>query len=155
VRFYNSQPITSDGLLIQGEQFKSVKAGYVPITYHTFKDKVYAEVSQMSLSRQSFKFWSAIRNQMQATNSLFQPLTGKVPSNFVQLTGKETQMQGLFYATSISRRGVFINRRDIPNVNVIPQNQLAPPSVNSDPNRQRCIDYFPGSTTIKPAFWID
>ncbi len=151
----NKDPMVSDNQLVQAGEFKDVMAGYVPITGWTFMYKVHAEVDQMSLSRQSFEFWKAVKLQKDAAGSLFQPITGKIPSNFKQISGEETEMQGLFFATSIASRAIYITRNDIPDQKAIPKLQLAPPTANHDPADNTCQGLFPNSTTERPSFWVD
>lgn len=151
---YNPIPIVSDGQLVQSGQFLSVKAAYVPVTGWTFMHKVHAEVNQMSLSRNAFEFWRAVKAQQEAIGSLFQPMTGKIPNNFHQLSGAPGDMFGLFFATSISSNAVYIRRGDVPNQNFIPNLQLAPPGGNYQ-GPAACIEQFPGSTDVKPPYWID
>lgn len=147
VSMFNAEPIVSDNQVVKDGRFLSVKAAYVPITEWTFMHKLHAEVRQMSLSRQAFAFWRSVQAQKNATESLFQPLTGKIPSNFVQLSGAEAPIEGLFFATSISKNSIFIKREDVPIQSIIPTVQLK--FANS------CIQLFPNSTIKKPSFWID
>lgn len=154
VQLTNSEPIVSDNQLVNDGRFIALKADYVPVTGYTFMYKVHAEVDQMSLSRQSYDFWRAVRAQKQATGSLFQPITGKIPSNFTQISGPASTLQGIFYATSISSNAVYITQKDLPNINLIPKLQLAPGSAINNPNI-RCQDLFPNSTKVKPSWWVD
>ncbi len=142
---FNDMPIVSDGQLVEDGQFRAVKAAYVPVNQWTFMNKVHAEVRQLSLSPRAFAFWKAIKAQKQAVNSLFQPVTGKVPTNFVQLRGGAGPIEGFFYATAISRRSVFITRSDVPQESMIPIQDL--------PFKDNCLSLFPNSTTEKPDYW--
>jgi len=148
---YNEIPIVSDGQLVQSGQFLRVKAAYLPISGWTFMYKVHAEVSQLSLSRNAFEFWRAIKAQQEAVGSLFQPQTGKIPVNFNQLSGAPADIYGIFFATSIRSNSIYINRYDVPNQNVIPDVQSLP---SHDPPNE-CVDQFPGSTNVRPLYWID
>jgi len=149
---YNPMAIVSDGHLIQEGGFVRIKAAYLPITGWTFMYKVHAAVSQMSLSRNAFKFWSAIKSQQEAVGSLFQPVTGRIPNNFVQVSGNTGEIYGLFYATSVTSKAVYITRRDVPNPNYIPEIQLVP---NHPDPPKKCIDQFPGSSSEMPPYWLD
>jgi hypothetical protein len=144
---FNNEIIVSDNQLVDRGRFTGIKASYVPINQWTFKHKVYAEIRQMSLSRQAFAFWKAIQSQKGATTSLFQPITGKVPSNFIQTGGQSGPIEGLFFATSIHSKGVFINRKDVPNEQIIPPIDLL--------FQDNCTGLFPNSTTSRPPFWTD
>ncbi len=143
---FNDEPIVSDNQVIEGGQFLNVKASYVPITGWTFMHKVHAEVQQMSLSQQAFDFWKAVKAQKRATQSLFLPLSGKIPSNFYQVSGTEGPIEGLFFATSISKNSVFITRDDVPSPSLIPTVLQYTGS---------CTTLFPYSSTVKPDFWVD
>src|SRR5262249_47508399 len=121
---YNPIPIVSDGQFIESGKFNHVKAAYVPVTGWTFMNKVHAAVHQMSLSRNAFGFWSAVRSQQEAVGSLFQPVTGKIPNNFNQLSGQPGPMYGIFYSTSIVTNSVYITKRDIPDQRFIPKLEL-------------------------------
>ncbi len=141
----NDIPIVSNDEFVENGQFKSVKAGYVPVNKWTFLNKVHAQVQQRSLSRQAFSFWKAVKAQKEATSSIFQPVSGKIKSNFIQISGQQSSIEGLFYATSIVSKSVYITRDDVPNQSYIPPQDL--------PFRESCLNLFPNSTTQKPAYW--
>ncbi|MBA4058724.1 MAG: hypothetical protein C0490_28665 [Marivirga sp.] len=108
----------------------------------------------MSLSSGAFEFWRAVKAQQQAAGNLFQPVTGKIPNNFHQLSGEPGEMLGLFFASSINSNAVYITRADVPDQRFIPDLQLTPPSAGYKPP-SLCIEQFPGSTDVKPLYWID
>jgi hypothetical protein len=144
---YNDIPLVSDGKFVENGRFTKVKATYVPITQWTFLYKVHAEVQQFSLSPNAYAFWKAIRDQKLATGSLFAPQAGKIPSNFTQISGEPGSIEGIFFSASIRKKSVYITQGDIPNPSVIP---------DVDPlYTDTCEKLFPGSTTVKPDFWID
>ena len=88
VDFFNETPVVSDNQFINGGKFTKINATYVPVNQWTFMYKVHAEVKQFTLSRQAFNFWKALVAQQKATTSLFQPVTGKVKGNFIQISGE-------------------------------------------------------------------
>ncbi len=147
---FNEEPIISDNQLLEFGRYKGIKAGHIPVHRWIFQHKVYAEVNQMSLSRQSFAFWKAIKDQKDANNSLFQPITGKIPSNFVQLSGATATIEGLFYAASISNKRILITRKDVPDKTFVFPTQDPP-----EPIALSCLALYPNSFTQKPAFWED
>ncbi|MFZ6013847.1 MAG: DUF4249 family protein [Bacteroidota bacterium] len=144
VSLADDMPVISDNQFVQSGQFNGVKAGYVPLDSWVFQNKVHAEVRQQSLSPQAFNFWKAIQAQKAANSSLFQPITGRIPSNFVQIGGPTGQIEGLFYATAITSRSVFITRDDVPN-----QNLLTDPSLKFPDNCAK----FGNATSQRPSFW--
>ncbi len=144
---FNSDIILGDDEFVEGGKFKGIKATNIPLSSWTFMYKVHAEVRQFSLTSQSFNFWKAIKAQKRATNSLFQPLTGKVPSNFTQISGAAAPIEGLFYATSITSNAVYITREDVPDPRMIPSVEL--------PFKDNCINLYPNSTASRPSFWVE
>ncbi len=144
---FNPEPIISDNETIRNGKFVNVNAGYIPITEWTFMHKVHAEIQQLSLSPQAFAFWKAVKDQKKSTGSLFQPQSGKIPSNFIQLSGTQSPIEGLFFATSIKSKSVYITRNDIPKQGIIPSVGLL--------FKNTCKDLFPYSTTSKPDYWKD
>lgn len=145
---FNTEPVISNNQIISDGQFSNVIAGYVPIDRWVFMHKVHAEVQQMSLSPQAFKFWKAVKAQKQANGSLFQPVAGKIPSNFFQVSGqKGGGVEGIFFATSIAKGSVFITRDDVPDKSIIPESGLQ--------YTGSCLTLFPNSTTTKPLYWVD
>jgi hypothetical protein len=97
------------------------------------------------LSRSAFDFWKAVKDQKTAINSLFQPVTGKIKTNFVQVSGPPAGIDGLFFAAGIASKGIFIDRDDVRQGVPIPD-----PGV---PFAESCLKLFPYSTTEKPEFW--
>jgi hypothetical protein len=144
VTFYNDVPLVSDDLLSLNGKFKKVRMGNIPVTQWTFLYKVHVEVEQYSLSPKAFNFWRAIKAQKLAIGSLFQPLTGKIDGNFRQLSGPEGPVEGLFYASSVVKRSIFIKRSDIPSEGLIPVQTL--------PYEDSCLG-FSNSTNLQPDFW--
>ena len=152
VDLHNPVPLTSYQQFFQDSQFKKIRVGYVPVTGYTFMYKVRAQVTQFSLTRQAFAFWKAVQAQANGNASLFQPVTGKIPSNFVQISGAPGLMQGLFYASSYATNAVYITRNDLPSLSIIPIVQIAP---EMQVQQRGCTDFFPNSTAVQPYWWID
>lgn len=143
---YNERLLLSDSYLTRLGRFTGIKLATVPLNGWIFQDKLRVEISQLSLSRNAFLFWKSIKDQKDAVNSLFQPVTGKIVSNFKQLAGATSQVYGFFYSYSESSKSLFISKYDVPNGNLIP----AIPAWSKS-----CLELFPNSTTERPSFWID
>jgi len=141
----NRIPIVSDGALLKNGVFSNIKAGRLPITWQTMGYKTYVEIQQYSLSEMAFNFWKAVRNQKDAATSLFQPLSGKINGNFFQVEGKTSPVQGLFYASSVSKKAINITIKDVPD----PKNMI---TLRTGLYTGPCMD-FPRATNRKPDFW--
>jgi hypothetical protein len=145
VNFVNKKPTVSDNQIISGNEFKNVEVGVVPVEYWTFYDKVQVEVKQLSLSRIAYDYWKTVRNQKDGASSLFQPAIGKAKSNFYSKNSAE-EVQGLFYASAVSKKVIFIKPSDIPlGTRIIP---AAPP-----PIKESCVLAFPLSSNQPPSTW--
>jgi hypothetical protein len=148
VTINNRSPVVPDTRL----GLRGVSAGFVPLTPYTFMFKVHAQVDQYVISRQTHSFFKEILAQQQATGSLFQPVTGKIEGNIVQISGEPVEANGIFYATSIKSKSIFINPEDIPNPDFIPP---IDPRIYANKKINDNCKKFPESTTTKPSFWID
>jgi hypothetical protein len=144
---YNEEVIISDELFTGKGLVRGAKACNVPLNQWTLEYKIRIDMSQLSLTDNSFRFWKAIKDQKEAIGSLFQPVVGKIPSNFVQITGKEIPIEGLFYATSISNKVLYLRHTDLP-PDILTEISFERPIFGND-----CRILFPNSTTLKPAFW--
>jgi Domain of unknown function (DUF4249) len=143
--FFNAQPLLSDDLFVEQGKFSTQTAMHIPLEAWTFQHRVYARVTQFTLSRQAFNFWKAVKDQKTAINSLFQPVTGKIKTNFVQVSGPPVGVEGLFYAAGVASKAVFIDRGDVRPGVPIPE-----PGV---PFEDSCLKLFPYATTQKPEYW--
>lgn len=146
---YNENLILNDDHLIRLGELKGVNASTIPLNKWTLEYKIRVEMSQMSLTNNSYRFWKAIRDQKEATGSLFQPITGKIPSNFIQTSGNTTRVEGLFFATAINSKIQYLKKFDLAAEVVISIPTERPFAIGD------CRDLFPHSTNLKPSFWID
>jgi hypothetical protein len=149
VTIYNKVPIIPDQKLFD-TRLSHVFADYIPLTYYNFMFKMHVQIDQFTLSHSAYLFYKAIVNQQSARGSLFQPITGKLPGNIVQVSGKPIPAEGIFFATSITSKSTFINRSDIPSFNYIPT--IAPYPFANKVIINSCLE-FPNSTTTKPLYW--
>jgi len=136
---YESAPQLSDAQLVSNGVFKNVKVGEVPISSATFYEKYNVRVEQMSLSKTAFEFFKAVRSQKNGATSLFQPPSGEIKGNVKSLNS--SPVIGIFWASSIRTKSVFINRSDVP-YPLTPIAQI----------RYPCT-WYKNSSTDKPAFW--
>jgi hypothetical protein len=143
--FFNSQPLLSADQIVEQGKFAAQKAVYIPLEGWTFQYKVHAKVTQYTLSRQAFDFWKGVKDQKTAINSLFQPVSGKIKGNFVQVSGQPVLVEGLFFAAGVASKATFIERGDVKPGVPIPE-----PGIIFDDS---CLKLFPYGTTQEPAFW--
>jgi hypothetical protein len=148
------KPKVSDNQISKNGKFVKVEMGYVPVTYYTFFEKYRVEITQMSLSHAAFDYWKAVQSQKEGTNSLFQPVTGKIPTNLFETTGAKG-VQGIFYASALTKKQIYLDK-NIHHVDVRePVDCKTPPRTGA--MGENCRLAFPGSTstTTRPADWKD
>lgn len=143
---FNKSVILSNDEMLSVGRFDGIDVGQVPLDQWVFQHKAYAQVNQLRLSNQAYDFWKAVRTQRDAVNSLFQPVTGKIPSNFAQLRGELVQVEGLFIATGISTKSLVITRDDVPR-ELLPDRPLTFEDI--------CQNLWPNGTNVRPSFWVD
>jgi hypothetical protein len=144
---YNARPILSDDFFSASTDYLGLKIEHIPLSGWYFMYKMRLEINQMSLTYNSFHFFESIRDQKDGLNNLFQPINGKIPINFIQLSGEKLPIQGLFFAAGLSKKSIYISRDNVPNANLIP-------SVQGFGNVV-CTSLFPNATSDKPVFWND
>ena len=143
--FFNPQILLSDDQFVQQGKFSAQTAMHIPLDAWIFQHRVYAKVTQFTLSRNAFEFWKSVKDQKTAINSLFQPVTGKIKTNFVQVSGTPVGVDGLFFASGVASKAMFIDREDVKSSVPIPE-----PGI---PFGESCLKLFPYSTDQKPEFW--
>ena len=147
---YNELPIMAslDGL--KGIHMRGALAGSVAVDDIIFQNKVIVEVQQQSISDNTYRFYRGINIQHDAVNSLFQPVSGKLPGNFVQEKDGVPPVLGVFYAAGVARKILTINRNDIPFGTYVLLPEFPPPVVGAN-----CHNLRPHSTNERPAIWED
>lgn len=143
---YSENILLNDQWTSANGQFNEIMIDRFPLNgwYMMFKTRV--EPGIQSLSPQAYRFWRGVRDQYAATSNIFQPITGKIPGNFVQVAGKESAASGIFFATAINSKSFYINRSDI-------DQQLIPDASAFRSGATPCFNLFPNSSNTAPSFW--
>ena len=140
-KHFETKPQLSDTQLIQGNQFKNIKVGEVPITNATFHEKYMVEVEQMSLSENAFNFFKLIRDQKENASSIFQPPSSEIRSNFSSDNSDE-RVAGFFWAAAITKKVIFIYPEAVPYTVISIYSSTYP-----------CYDVYENASTQKPIQW--
>jgi hypothetical protein len=141
VNEYEKIPLLSDAELVINNQFNNIKIAEVPINPATFYKKFSVLIEEMSLSRTAFEFFKLVRAQKVGASSIFQPPSGEIRGNIKAINSNQPVV-GIFWATSISRKQIFIPRAAVPYE--LPPIYFVPDA---------CNKHYPNSSTTKPAFW--
>ena len=149
---YNDSPVLNDALYTLTTSIPRVKVYHVPVDPWVFMHRLRAEVFLFAMSRESFRFFQAIKDQRDAVNSLFQPISGRMPVNFTQTEGRQEIVQGLFYAAGVSNKAVYIEREEVPGYKDLPDlDSLILVGIG----KKSCLEMFPNATSVRPSFWKD
>lgn len=117
--------------------------------------KIRVEVLQLTLTKHAFGFFKSIQAQKEATGSLFQPITGKIPTTFFQVSGTPTSISGIFYAAGSSTKSKYITPEDVPFPIIVPEVDFAPRPPGPGLGWISCLELLPNATNTKPDFWQD
>ena len=152
---HENVPMLSDELFSNSQQIKEVKISSIPLNEWTLWYRLRVEVAQRVLTRNSFAFFKAIRDQKEATDNLFQPISGRIPSHFTQLEGTQTLISGIFFATSVSSKVIHIQRFGTPPAILLPSNLTFAITLDEPVWAGDCRLRFGNSTNTMPSFWED
>lgn len=145
---YETKPHVSDNQFVRDGDIKRIEVGYVPIEFFPFQQRYRVEVKQMSLSREAYDYWRIIQPQKEGAASLFQPPTGKTRTNVFAKYGNE-EVQGLFYASSVKKRQIYLTNADVP-VNLrVPRWDCEDDGTIAE----SCLLAFKNSSNKPPADW--
>ncbi len=146
---FNPRLTLSDNKFRSGpSRFPRTVVYRVPVSGLILMYKIHVEVSMQSMTAQTYGFWKIIKNQQEAVGSIFQPITGKIASQFVQVKGPAAPITGIFYAAGIAKRSLEIKREHVVPVSLFPE-------ITPDATSLSCLELFPNATTVKPDFWFD
>lgn len=134
----------SDNEAIVDGIFKNIEVGFVTLNYYTAQETL-VEVKQYSLSPAAFDFWKTLKDQKEGSSSLFQPAIGRAKTNIFAKSGNG-EVQGLFYASSVARKILVLEPKDLPPGLKLTFNP--PPTI-----AESCLLAFKNSTNKKPAEW--
>lgn len=143
VKDFEPAPQLADDQFVRDGQFQNVKITEIPINAATFHEKYRIQIELMSLSRTAFNFFNLVREQKVNATSLFQPPSSEIRGN-IEAENPDDIVLGLFWATAIDRRTLFISRDEVPY-----------PLLPIETVVQACYDFYPNASTVKPEGWED
>ena len=150
-QIFNNAPILSDDLFTAEGDYQAISIYKIPLNEWIFMFKIHVQVSQLTLTKHAFDFFKSIRDQKEALGSLFQPITGKIPNNFIQIKGTNIPIYGIFYATGVNTKSMYVSPDDVPHPIPLPKVDFTMPGLGW----VSCMELFPNATTTKPDFWED
>lgn len=154
-QLFNNSPILSDALFTANKKYNRVSMYRIPLNQWIFMFKIHTEISQLTLTKNTFHFFKSIRDQKEAVGSLFQPITGKIPNNFNQVSGTSSPINGIFYAAGMASKSIYITPNDVPGQIPVPTVDFTPRGSGPGFGWISCLELFPNATTTKPIFWED
>jgi hypothetical protein len=147
---FTSKVILNDKLGSNKGVYDNIRIDRIPLNGYMMMYKMRIEANVASLSTQAFRFWKSVRDQETAVSNIFQPITGHIPGNIVQIEGNNSNepAQGLFYATSITNKYFYITRNDI-DENIIPSTNF------TNAGQFPCYRLFPNASNTPPLYWVE
>lgn len=130
--------IFSDDLSTTGEI--NEKVAYIQDDGGRFQDKYMAAVAQYSLTREAYRFFSLINNQLSIDGDIFDPPPATVRGNMINLSDPDANVIGYFAASDVQRDTIYLTSDLI--------GKPQPARVINDDCR-----VLTGSTTSQPPFW--
>ena len=147
---YNEVPVISDATFSTLRQVNGIFLASVPVNDFIFRHKIYAQVRQMGVTEAGWRYYKSIRDQKEAVDNLFQPISGRITGNFRRVSGAAKVPVGLFMAASVQTQTVVLDRKSVP------YGTYEFPLEDSLPAIARnCLRLFPNATNLRPAFWED
>ena len=94
-----------------------------------------------------------MQSQKEAVGSLFQPITGVIPTNIFEINNAQGA-EGIFYASAISKKQIYLDKNTNFVQLIVPQDYCHE-ELRDGPIGMDCRLAFPGSysTTQQPADW--
>jgi len=150
VRQSEERPTVFTDQFVANGKFNSIRVGYVPIDYWSFRIKYRIEVKLMSLSQTAFNYWKVIQSQKEAGTSLFQPPYGKLITNVFEKSGSATA-NGIFYASSVKKKQKYLSYNEVKDLDLQP----ASFSCYADKKilTESCLRAFKNSSNKRPLDW--
>jgi len=139
---YEEIPLVSDEAFVKDGKITRNKIAYVPASRRLFHKKYYVKVDQLSVSKKVFDFWNNIKKQKLNGSDLFQTPPPDSKGNITALREGAKPMLGIFGASSVKTRSIFIEKEDIPYY-VTPIDTLD----------YGCTEVYPRTTNVRPSFW--
>jgi len=102
-----SEHLQEDLISNQPLYFVSTKSNRLKIKYST-------EILQYSLSQEAYSYWKRLEDITQNTGSLFDPTPASVNGNIYHATDPNIPVLGIFQASAVTRKRIFVDRDELP-----------------------------------------
>lgn len=134
-----------DDTFLNGNQIKKRPVTFVRIINGNgsrhYRGKYHVAVKQLSLSKEAYKYWSSIEEQINSSGSIFEPPPAAIIGNISKVGDSKEPVFGYFGASAISTGSVFIPASEAPH---------QPNDTIIWPDDCRALS---NSTAIKPSYW--
>jgi hypothetical protein len=139
-------PILSKNGLNRTGLLTKNQVAFIPASRRLFHKKFHIELEQLSVSQSVYDFWKKVEAQKNSGSDLFQTPPPATVGNIKALTPNSLPARGIFSASSIKTKRIFIDREEIP---------YFLPKI--DTIKESCLKVYKikdaNSTTTKPVFW--
>ncbi|HEY0739985.1 MAG TPA: DUF4249 domain-containing protein [Chryseosolibacter sp.] len=132
--------VLSNNKFLTTQEFEDVLVATIPVDKRPFDYRFHMKVEQLALSEQAYRYWRLVQSQEENQQSLFVPNVIRMQGNVFNIAEPEEVVLGLFSASGVTSKTMFIEQRSIPF------------EVFAEEPYESCLD-TPGSTNIRPDFW--
>ncbi len=134
-----------DDAYLSGKQINKKPVAFVRLLERNgakhFQGKYHIEVKQLSISKEAWRYWSSIENQIHSSGSIFEPPPVAITGNITNCDDPEDLVFGYFGASALTTKSIFIPASEAP---------IPPGESLNWPDDCRAMG---NSTAIMPAFW--
>lgn len=145
-----------DGPSLTADIVNGITVHEEPINFY-FAEGYYLTVLQQALSEEAFTYWSHVQELRDQAGTIFAPPAGKVRSNFKNVDAPEEEAFGFFYAVNPDTVRLYISPEFVDNPKPFcpPEGPLY--TQGGDCRFPLCCycEQVPGSSVVKPAFWVE
>ncbi|MFT6883173.1 MAG: hypothetical protein ACJAVY_001976 [Marinoscillum sp.] len=142
--------VVSHDLLQNGQLVEKFQVANIPVT-RKFQRGYFLFAKQHHISERAYKYWRAIRNQLNNIGSIFETANYNIRGNIRNTEDAEEEVQGFFEMSSVTSLGIFVEDyigTFIEDDACFPQPPTCPPVRCYD-----CTFTSPSTSKDKPSYW--
>ncbi len=137
---------------INGKSIKKRLVLYSPIEKDAINSQHFAEIKQLSISREAYVFWQQYEEQRTRTGSIFDPLPATIIGNVVNAANDKDFALGFFEVSAVSTKRFLADPRSLV-FSKEPNKDILPPPVNNTRPKADCDIYYPLYGCTPPSNW--
>ncbi len=118
--FDNTSIIATNTLHLDEDRVSMFEVAYVTTESYRLRSLYHVQVRQYALDEQGYHYWSELQKSSETLGSLFDPLPYSLTGNVRSADNPDEQVLGYFDASSVSAAAIYIDRKDLLELNYPP-----------------------------------